>query len=106
VLLTLQLSAETDQLPEDEGPVVVPLDGAGEGAMLTGDVVYGDVGRRRWLLMWGQQLLRWAHGWCSTTDQGEGVFPRALWCARSLGERQCQTIALAVFKACMEVCLL
>jgi hypothetical protein len=68
-------------------------------------MVNGDVGRRRWLLTWRHQLLRWTHGWCSRMDQGEGVFTRAPSCARSLGERQCQTIALDVFKACTEECL-
>jgi hypothetical protein len=38
-------------------------------------------------------------------DQGEGVFPRAPWCARSLGIRLRHTIAVAVFKACTEECL-
>jgi hypothetical protein len=49
VLLPLML-AQKGQLPEDEGPVVVPLEGAGEGVQVTveGDVVVdGDVGRRR-----------------------------------------------------------
>jgi hypothetical protein len=61
-------AAHTDkqQLPENEVPVVVPLEGAGEGVQATGvgsDVVDGDIGRRRWLLTWRHQLLRWTHGW-------------------------------------------
>jgi hypothetical protein len=40
-------------------------------------------------------------------DQGEGVFPRALSLVREkFGQKQRQTIALAVFKACTEECLL
>jgi hypothetical protein len=83
--------AETEHLPGVEGPVVVPLEGVGLVVQVTGgggDVVYGTDGRRRWLLTWNHQLLRWTHGWCSRMDQGEGVFPKAPWCTRSLGERQ------------------
>jgi hypothetical protein len=79
--------------------MVVPLEGADEGVQVTGmrgDVVDGNVGRLRWLLTWVHQLLRWTHGWCKMMNQGEGLFTRAPWCVRSLGE--CQTIALDVSK--------
>jgi hypothetical protein len=72
--------AEIEQLPEDEGPVVVPLEGAGEGVQVTGvlgDVVHGYVGRRRWQLKWRHQLLNKTQGWRSRMDQGDGVFSRA-----------------------------
>jgi hypothetical protein len=55
--------AETEQLPEYEVPVEVPLEGADEGVQVTGvDVVDDGVGRRRWLLTWRHQLLIWTHG--------------------------------------------
>jgi hypothetical protein len=66
VVLAAAANAKTEQLPEDEDPVVVPLEAVGEGVQVTGmvgAVLRGNVGRRRWLLSWRHRLLIWTRVW-------------------------------------------
>jgi hypothetical protein len=54
------VDAETEQLPESEGPEVMPFEGACGGVQVTmvgGNLVDGNVSRRCGLLTWRHQLI-------------------------------------------------
>jgi hypothetical protein len=82
--------AEAEQLPENEGPVVVPLEGVGEGVQMMGmddEVVDVGVGRRCWLLTWRKAVAQ-MDAWVVIKDgSGGSVFKKLLVLREKFGRK-------------------